>query len=87
MFQKEDAFVDALDFDSIKKKYDSKDEGNFEKVNEKFNDKLKEIASEMEKLAPNRKSIQQYEEATVRAEVEKKIKKRKERKKKEKQKN
>lgn len=38
-------------------------------MNEEFNEKLKNISADLEKLAPNRKSIQQYEEATVRAEV------------------
>ena len=62
-FAMDDKFMEVVDFASIKK--NSRDESQFEKISEEYLNRIKEIAVEMEKLAPNRKAPQRLEEISA----------------------
>jgi structural maintenance of chromosome 1 len=66
-FTADDDLVKAIDFSSVKK-LQAKDESQYEAINNEMENDIRECVAEMEKLAPNRKAPQKFQESAAKLE-------------------
>ena len=66
LFEEEQELSDSLDFSAVRSAYADVDGADFEKVSRQYAAELKDIASEMEQLAPNLKAVDRMADVTNR---------------------